>query len=80
MSENRIDETADEPDLQLVFQPDIPTSVSDIVTNKDLTPPEFISVRPTNVLDDKVKVMSDFLIRFTEPVDMATFTDSDMLS
>jgi hypothetical protein len=54
---------------------DIPTSVIDIVTNKDLTPPEFISVRPTNVLDDKVKVMSDFLIRFTEPVDMATFTD-----
>jgi len=53
----------------------VTTTVSDIITNKDLTPPTLLSVRPTDVLDDRIKVMSDFFIRFSEPVDKKTLTD-----
>ena len=63
---------------------DIPLSVGvtagsdyyagDIITNKDITGPNLVSIRPTDVSDDRIRVLSNFIITFSEAVDMESFT------
>ncbi len=52
------------------------TGHTDLITNKDLTRPTLKSVRSTDPVDNKIKVLSNFIIRFSEPVDETTLTDA----
>ncbi len=52
------------------------TSGKDIVTNQDKTPPTVELVKPTLTSGDLVNVLSNFNIRFSEPVDMTTLNRS----
>ena len=40
-----------------------------LVTNKDITPPFVVKVRPTDVSGSLMNILSDISIRFSEPVD-----------
>jgi YVTN family beta-propeller protein len=66
------EESSDTPfEVTVTVNADSPGN--NIITNKDLTPPTFKSVKPTDLLDGKIKVMSDFVLRFSEPIDVQTF-------
>ncbi len=64
--------------------PDLPASITvsagptplryDIITNRDNTPPKVELVKPTLTSGVLINVLSNFNIRFSEPVDMETLT------
>ncbi len=47
-----------------------------LITNKDITPPSVVKVRPTNLSENLISILSNFSIRFSEPVDEASLTDA----
>ena len=50
------------------------TQGRNLVTNKDITPPSVVKVRPTDVSGDLINILSNFSIRFSEPVDETTLS------
>jgi uncharacterized protein (TIGR02145 family) len=53
----------------------VPVSgIANIITNRDITPPEVASVTPDK--GSFVKVLPDIIITFSEPVDLTSFTDA----
>jgi uncharacterized protein (TIGR02145 family) len=51
-----------------------PADGGTIITNKDVTPPQVVSITPSDSLP--LKVLPDIIIRFSEPVDINSFSDA----
>jgi len=45
-----------------------------LITNKDLTPPFVVKARATDVSGSLINILSNFSIRFSEPVDETTLS------
>ncbi len=50
------------------------TQGRNFITNKDITPPHVVKVRPTNVTGSLINILSNISIRFSEPVDEASLS------
>jgi uncharacterized protein (TIGR02145 family) len=53
---------------------DLETSGINIITNMDITSPTVVSITPQTGV--KVEILPDIIIKFSEPVDITTFTDA----
>ena len=51
-----------------------PANGGTIITNKDVTPPQVVSITPSD--GSPVKVLPDIIIRFSEPIDINSFSDA----
>jgi uncharacterized protein (TIGR02145 family) len=66
-------ETTDPP-LSLSVSAGSNFIAGEITTNRDITSPTLLQVRPTDPDGAKIKVLSNFIIKFSEPVNESTLT------
>ena len=74
LSTNESAEETTDPPVSLSVSAGSNTIAGEITTNRDITPPTLIQVRPTDPDGDKIKVLSNFIIKFSEPVNESTLT------
>ncbi len=74
LSTDESDAESTDPPLSLNVSAGSNTIAGNITTNRDITPPTLVQVRPTDPDGEKIKVLSNFIIKFSEPVDESTLT------
>lgn len=73
-SESSIEDTDLITTVQVSANESQPANGGTIITNKDVTPPEVVSITPGD--GSPVKILPDIIIRFSEPVDINSFSDA----